>query len=284
MVCWGLRTEEAIVETVKKVRADFSSFSRMLCGTVVALVITTAAAQVRAGSGIINIPPGTGNWQPSYSGWDGDLTLTYWWTDQFGNVLTNAAGIVDGGPFTITLPSNDNPVKVPIPPVPGIGDIRWKSPWYQNNPNVGGFCTTDADSTALSQAGGQWVSDIQGLAASQGGELTWQSGFVDVNLNATLYYDVDLTAYYAAGAPLYPDDGSMNFSIVDGTCPQLPGYLFGTSPVNLDPLDGLVTDDPFTGDVTSVMTEGLCPEPMSLALLAFGALGLMMRPVRRSSK
>jgi hypothetical protein len=239
---------------------------------IAALLMAAATAQVHAGG----IDVGSGNWQPSYSGFWSTITITYYWTNEDLRPIKDANGKNIGG--SVVLKNDDKAAKIPVPA--NAYDVAWQAGW--SCPNTGNFCATNADSMALSQVGGVWVSDgTAGLAASQGGDLEWQSGFLDLNLNATLYYDVDLTAYYAGGAPLYPDDASMIFQIVNGTSPELPGYLFGTSPISLDPINGLVTANPYTGDVTSVMQEGVCtPEPPTMSLCAILLLALAWSTIR----
>jgi hypothetical protein len=63
-------------------------------------------------------------------------------------------------------------------------------------------------------------------------------------------------------------------SINAGRSQRLPGYLFSTSPISFDAVNGYLTDQPFTGDVRLVGTvDGtIVPEPSSLVLLAMGLL------------
>jgi hypothetical protein len=86
-----------------------------------------------------------------------------------------------------------------------------------------------------------------------------------------LFAAVDLVQWLGSSLSQTPADV---VSINAGRSQRLPGYLFSTSPISFDAINGYLTDQPFTGDVRLVGTvDGtIVPEPSSFALLAIGLL------------
>lgn len=71
------------------------------------------------------------------------------------------------------------------------------------------------------------------------------------------------------------------YMISDGMCPDLPGYLIGTTPIVFTPEAG-PEENPFsttafTGELTMMAIQDFSPEPGTLGLLALGALALIRR-------
>lgn len=84
-----------------------------------------------------------------------------------------------------------------------------------------------------------------------------------------LFVGVDLVRWLTSPVVFAPDD---IFSIVGGTSDLLPGFLIGRSPVSFDPVLGLVTASPFTGDstVAGIIDGNAVPAPSTIALLLLG--------------
>jgi uncharacterized protein (TIGR03382 family) len=107
-------------------------------------------------------------------------------------------------------------------------------------------------------------------------EFEFRSGFVN-EAGGSIFWSVDVFAHYAgrAGNPDFAP--GTQFNIVDGLCDQLPGYLFSTTEINFSAENGLALQGAgFTGTLTSMMEEGICPTPGSWALVAL-AVGISSR-------
>ena len=91
-----------------------------------------------------------------------------------------------------------------------------------------------------------------------------------------VYSVVDLQQWLADPRPAQD-----YYTIVDGTCPDLPGYLIGTTPIvftpEAGPTENPFSTTPFTGELTMMAIQDFSPEPGTLGLLALGALALIRR-------
>ena len=95
-----------------------------------------------------------------------------------------------------------------------------------------------------------------------------------------LFAAVDLVEWLGLSSSM-PPEGPV--SINAGRSPLLPGYLFSTSPITFDAVNGYLTSQPFTGEIRLVGTvDGtIVPEPSSLTLLVIGWLVLVCRHRRK---
>lgn len=121
-------------------------------------------------------------------------------------------------------------------------------------------------------------SNLPGFYGSTGeDEIYWPSGFSAKNLD--IYYAVDVATYYRTPHPDYR--AGQEFHIVNGGCDELPGFLFGTSEIVIDPLLGLTTQAPLADAVLTTLTEeGVCSEPAGLQSLG-GGIALVALARRR---
>jgi hypothetical protein len=147
---------------------------------------------------------------------------------------------------------------------------------------------TVVNAAALQFAGGLYSEiPLDGYLAPLGpGGVTWP-WFEWPTTN--LFVGVNLVAYLEGGGAIYYVGET--FQIVDGTSPQLPGMLFGTTDVSFNPDSGYTTANPYTGSATVFGDQNLreTPEPASLSLLILGGASLLARrwvgrpsPVRSS--
>jgi hypothetical protein len=221
------------------------------------------------------IPPDADFWQPHYySWWYNGVDIEYWFTDKWGLPMEeNPDGTTRK--YKIYLPQCDKTVKIGL--LKGAKDISYTGTIWDLG---GGFCNVGGESTGLNLVGGLWETDLKGAAenimvANCTKEIHWPSGFACSNLDA-VYWGVDIATYFATGLPEF--DPMQEFHVVNGTCADLPGYVFGTSPVYLDPAMGLVTDNPLLDAIVCThLEEGMCPEPATVALLGLGALSLIRK-------
>jgi hypothetical protein len=92
---------------------------------------------------------------------------------------------------------------------------------------------------------------------------------------SALYIGFDLATYYSAGGAVYLP--GQVFSVVNGLCPQLPGYIFGTSEVYYDSIVGWNTDNLLSGNVTPIGSYGMCvPLPTPILLMGSGFIILYL--------
>ena len=91
-----------------------------------------------------------------------------------------------------------------------------------------------------------------------------------------IYVGVDLNQWYADPQPL-----QQTYLVTNGTCPDLPGYIIGTTPIvfnkeappDANPLETM----PLTGELSLGGYGTLTPEPATLSLLAVGGLLALRR-------
>lgn len=98
-----------------------------------------------------------------------------------------------------------------------------------------------------------------------------------------LFIAVDLTQWL--NFPTYVNNGD-EFDIVNGVSDALPGFLVSTSPISFDPAVGFKTDNAATLRVIAQGTiDGsvAVPQPMTLALIAGGMIGLGLLGRRRAT-
>ena len=91
-----------------------------------------------------------------------------------------------------------------------------------------------------------------------------------------IHVGVDLNQWCDDPRPL-----QQTYFVINGTCPDLPGYIIGTTPIvfnkdappDVNPLE----TTPLTGVLSLGGYGTLTPEPATMSLLAFGGLGMLMR-------
>ena len=210
-------------------------------------------------------------WKPHYTKlFSLGETMNYWWTKADGTPLE-----LDGDGNTVKhsaslLPCIPQSIAVPY----GAKDVDWDGWWLFLTGRK--ICAGKAD--ALEEgADGTFGSDLQAFYDSTGvQEIHWPSGFGNGDID--VYWGVDVKTYYQATGGQF--QYNQEYHIVNGSCAELPGYVFGTAPVYLDPYLGLETSNPIADAyVTSFAEEGLAPEPSSAVLLFtwIAALGGMTR-------
>lgn len=203
-------------------------------------------------------------WQPHYDTRNPFhpfmVTTTVTWTDKDGLKMPN--------PVTMDLPYCT--VFNIIPP-DGAEDATHDSWWTV----TAGRCDSHGRVEAPRRARGAWTSDMTGFYSmiQQDGvkEFEFRSGFVN-DAGGSIYWSVDVFAHYAgrAGSPDFAP--GTQFNIVDGVCAQLPGYLFSTTEITFSPETGLaIPGAGFTGSLTSMMEEGICPTPGPWALVGLAS-------------
>lgn len=214
-------------------------------------------------------------WQVHYYGihWLSGVTIQYHWTDK------------DGLPLGTDDPTKPVWIEADLPrctwfniiPPAGAEDVKWKGAIFVESKKC------EAKTAALKEGNPQWITDISGfyddLKSNGVYEFYWPSGFANADMD--VYSGVDLVEYYNSGGISYdPDQG---FHVVSGACSELPGFVFGTSSVYLDPVLGLVTDNPIADTyVYTQMEEGICPEPAALSLAVFGGALALLKRKRKS--
>ena len=208
-------------------------------------------------------------WQPHYYGWSPvGVPIVYTWTDKDGRDL---------GPWHAVLLPKCFTVNIPLPP--GAEDVRWRGPL----PGEDGDRWCNGKSTALRQESGQYYSDFSGFYSELQGDgvhdFYWPSGFRNALIDE-IHFGVDIREYYRSH-PL-PHAPGQTFTIVNGRCDALPGFLFGTSEVYLDTTLGLYTENPIaSATLATEAEEGICPEPASVTLLVVSAFIMKRRRTGR---
>jgi hypothetical protein len=99
----------------------------------------------------------------------------------------------------------------------------------------------------------------------------------DTNCSTNQVYAAIDLAEWSADPPSVALDQWID--IVDGTSPDLPGFVFSRRALTFNTKDGYVTDAPFTGEIWAEALYGVqvIPEPATAMLLAVGGLGLLAR-------
>ena len=91
-----------------------------------------------------------------------------------------------------------------------------------------------------------------------------------------IYVGVNLNQWYADPRPL-----QQIYLVTNGTCPDLPGYIIGTTPIVFNESAPPEANPLETMPLTGVLSLGgygtLTPEPATLSLLVLGGLALLHR-------
>jgi hypothetical protein len=218
-------------------------------------------------------------WKPKFKKNQGSIKVDYWWTNEKGE-RCNADGSIPQGSSVpkagqVILHGGDNTKEIPLPAA--VDDVATSTNMVENS-----YVSVNSEALKHDESGA-WVTDLPGILDQYSlDEIDWPSFFHSTDTE-DLHVSVDVNQFYLAGAPQFDADHA--FSIANGLCSELPGYLFSYSQITIDPQMGFVTASPFSGDgVTSWGTEGAAvPEPsMGLGVLLGATVRLLRRPHLRT--
>jgi hypothetical protein len=181
----------------------------------------------------------------------------------YGGALTGIGTTFTGASLSFNGWDTDGATAIPTP-VPGVGTFLTQS---FNTVTVGTFqlITTDPAGPAGpelllsgSVAGGAIVGPEGGVTASA------QSNTV-IYTGGAIYEAVRVSLGLAPGTPIEGGTLSWSFSHIRNNNGTLSSYGWDGTNIN-----------PFVADMTGLFTSAI-PEPASLALIAMGSLGLLVR-------
>jgi len=154
------------------------------------------------------------------------------------------------------------------------------------------YCEPQNVAFAGAYGGGKTVNDVDwhmtgggifGLAYDAGCDSGFSIAFLETlsptgvtwamfdSDTSALFCGVDLQAYHNAGGASYTSGET--FQIVNGTSPQLPGMLFGSTDVT-DTGSGFTTANPYTGSATVFGEQSLRTVPEAATLIVWSLLGM----------
>jgi hypothetical protein len=204
---------------------------------------------------------------------------------------TTNSGVPLGTTPILIIPAG-GVLRIPVPAMSpnANGNLRRVYDYVQfsKDPGQVNYLSTEA----LVPSGGDFIQytflDFILMSLGPAGSVAVPDLYADTNQDGVLdegdvlYSAVNLAAYIPAMPSFNLGD---TFTITNGTSLLLPGMLFGTQPITIDPtsLDGFSNPAPFTG-VGTALTEHVnvvTPEPSLAGLVAMACLALIVVKTRQ---